>query len=327
MHPAKILTIKPNTKPQKATRTTVDTIAFDREQIASWELPAFQRPLKLNDKVVALAETIKRDGGVIPGVITLGVLGGQTYLLDGQHRRAAFMQSGMESGYTDVRIHHFDNMGEMGEEFVRLNSQLVRMRPDDILRGLELSYEPLRRLREKCPFIGYDMIRRGTNAPIVSMALVLRGWRSSSCEVPASHGVASSAAALAVSLTNEDSNEMIRFLSACFEAWGRDQEYMRLWGGLNLVLCMWLYRRTVMQQNSVKSIRLTREQFKKCLMSLSAESDYLDYLTGRSMGERDRSPTYGRMKHIFAARIASDTGQKALLPAPAWASNIARPKK
>src|SRR5439155_2436385 len=40
-----------------------------------------------NDKVRALAEQVKADGGVMPGIITLGVVDGVTYLIDGQHRR------------------------------------------------------------------------------------------------------------------------------------------------------------------------------------------------------------------------------------------------
>ena len=51
-------------------------------------------------------------------------------------------------------------MAEMGDAFVALNSRLVNMRPDDILRGLEGSIPALQEIRASCPFVGYDQIRQ-----------------------------------------------------------------------------------------------------------------------------------------------------------------------
>lgn len=60
---------------------------------------------------------------------------------------------------------------------------------------------------------------------------------------------------------------------------------------------------------------------KKCLMSVSADSDYLAWLPGRNLSERDRSPCYSRLKVIFSRRLTEDNGgKKQMLPAPAWAS-------
>lgn len=311
----------PKGKAERATQTIVDTIQFTRKTINEWVIPPFQRPIRQNDKVRALAEEISRNGGVLPGIMTLGILGEKTYLLDGQHRREAFMLSSMEEGFTDIRMHHFASMGDMGEEFVRLNSQLVRMRPDDILRGLEESYEPLKRIRQKCGFVGYDMIRRGTSSPIVSMSLVLRGWRAAACEVPAAKGVLASAAAMATTYTSEESDALIGFLQLALAAFSREPEYQKMWGSLNLTLCMWLYRRTVLVQHSPKTPRLTKEMFQKCLMSLTASADYCDWLVGRQLAERDRSPGYNRIKAIFIERILRETGKRVSLPAPAWVAH------
>jgi hypothetical protein len=231
------------------------------------------------------------------------------------------MMSGLDDGYTDIRTHHFNSMAEMGEEFVRLNSQLVRLRPDDILRGLEASVPVLLEIRKRCPFVGYDMIRRGDNAPIVSMSAVLRTWRGAAGDVPSSRTVGTSAMGLANDLTNEEARPLIEFLTIAGEAFGRDPEYNRLWNSLNMVICMWLYRRMVVTQYSTNTPRLSRESFKKCLMSLSANSHYLDWLVGRNLGERDRSPCYGRVKSIFAHRIQEETGKKTRMPSPPWAHN------
>lgn len=316
----KFTVVRPSSDAQKATRTTLDTILVSPDIVSKWQNPPFQRPLRVNEKVKQVAELIKRDGGVIPGVITIGVLSGTKYILDGQHRREAFLISGCQEGYVDVRIHFFSSMGEMGEEFVNLNSHLVRLRPDDILRGLEESCTPLRTIREKCRFISYDQIRRGDRSPVLSMSTAIRTWMGSGSEVPSPSTY--SAASLALSLTMEEVEPMVSFLNLCHEAWGRELAYGKLWGVLNLIVCAWLYRRLVITQYSPKTPKLTKEMFKKCLMSVSAKSDYLDWLVGRNLGERDRSPAYGRLKSIFASRLEEETGVKPKLPSPAWAHHM-----
>lgn len=313
------LQVVPKSTPQKATHTTVDTIVVTPEIMKGWKNPPFQRPLRVNDKVRALSERIKLDGGVLPGVITLGVLSREKYLLDGQHRREAYLLSGCEEGFTDVRLHHFDTMADMGEEFVNLNSALVRLRPDDILRGLEGSLEGLTTIRRRCPFVGYDFIRRGEKSPILSMAMVLRSWFGSAPDVPTSSGDSAQARAVALSVT--DAEACCEFLLTAERAWGREAQYARLWGTLNLTLCAWIYRRTVLTQYSPKSARLTKDLFKNCLMSLSASDNFIDWLLGRQLSERDRSPAYGRIKSIFVKRIEVETGTKPQMPAPAWSSH------
>ncbi len=308
------------TKAEKTTKTKVDTICFTKASAAEWVLPPFQRPLRVNDKMARLAEDLKECGGVIPGVLTLGILKGQTYLIDGQHRREAFYMSGLAEGFADVRIHYFDSLGEMGEEFVALNSQIVRMRPDDILRGLEGGSPPMKALREKCPFVGYDMIRRGEAAPILGMSVLLRCWFGSVTEVPTRS--TEPAVRFVSQMTADESDRIVEFLGLCHAAWGKDSEYQRMWGNLNLTLCAWLYRRTVLAPYSAKSARLSRAQFGKCLMSLSADTGYLDWLMGRVLGERDRSPGYARLKSIVGTRVRNDTGVLPNLPAPAWASHV-----
>lgn len=316
--------VKPSTEAQKTTGTTMDTIEVTPDLIRSWKLPTFQRPFRLNEKVQLLAQQIKRDDGVIPGVITLGVLERERYIVDGQHRREAFLLSECVVGFVDVRVLHFADMAEMGDEFVNLNSQIVKMRPDDILRGLEASYEPLRKIRRRCPFVGYDQIRRSDKAPVLSMSAAIRSWVGSATEVPKSGGA--SAATLARTFSMEDADEMIKFLDCAIAAWGRDAQYARLWSTLNLALCMWLYRRLVIAPYSSKTQKLTTDQFTKCLMSVSATEMYIDWLLGRNLSNRDLSPAYGRLKSIFVTRLEHETGKRHLLPQPAWASNHSRAK-
>ncbi len=314
---AQLAVVKPKTHAERQTRTVVDTIVVTPEILATWHSPPFQRPVRENDKVRALAEQLKHDGGVWPGIVTLGLLGGTTYIVDGQHRRAAFLISQLKEGFTDVRVHHFETMADMGDEFVLLNSQLVRMRPDDILRGLEESMPALQEIRSRCPFVGYDMVRRCPSAPLVSLSSAVRSWKAGSMEIPQLPGV--SATELGRTLLDDEAAWMCDFLILAHEGFGRENEYARLWGSLNLIMSMWLYRRLVLTQYSQKSPRLSKDLFKKCLMSLSADTMYVDWLLGRKMGERDRAPAYNRIKGLFAKRLEVELHKKVTLPAPAWA--------
>lgn len=306
-----------STKFNKATHTRLEVVIFDKATLARWKPAPFQRPLRVNTKVVMASESIKADGGVVPGVVTIGIFENIYYVLDGQHRLEAWRMAELPEGMANVCFKTFDSMASMGEEFVTLNSHLVTFRPDDILRGLEESSESLTVLRKACPFIGYDMIRRNERAPVVGMSQVLRCWTGSAPETPANGGA--SAAAIAHAFTTEDAEVLIGFLQTAMKAWGRDAAYARLWRGLNITLCMWLYRRTVIAQYSPRTPKLTREHFKQCLMSLSTDEDYMDWLLGRNLNERDRTPAYHRIKKLFVKRLKEELGTRVSFPEPPWA--------
>lgn len=318
--PAMHLVTKLTGEAERATQTTLDTIEISKKEATSWKSPAFQREFKVVPKVVQLSEEITHTG-VLPGVLTLGVLDGVVYVVDGQHRLGAFLMTDLLSVYADVRTHHFRTMAEMAEEYVRLNQQLVRLRPDDILKGLEQSNAHLREIRAKCPYVGYDSVRRGGAAsPVLSMSTVLRVWSGSRPEVPSLGGLG--AVSVAGTLDDPDTAQLITCLALCFEAWRRDPEYRTLWGSLNLILCFWLYRRVVVGdagKGTSRATKLSAEQFRACLQALSASAEYVEYLVGRRISDRDRAPAYNRMKTIFAGRYMKDRGTKLMLPSPPWA--------
>lgn len=322
MNIIKLAGVRDLPRAKKAAASRMDTILLTQAGVKAWKNPPFQRPLRVNDKVRVVAEDLKHNDGVIPGILTLGELGRETYLIDGQHRREAFLLSGLTEGIADVRIVTFEDMAEMGEEFVRLNSSIVKMRPDDVLRGLEESLAPLAEVRRRCPFVGYDQIRRGTASPMLSMSAALRAWFGSAVEIPKS--ATESAAHLARALTDDEALRLTQYLNIVHSAWGSDPEYWRLWSGLNLTVCAWMWRRTVLAQHSPKSVRLTAMEFGKCAASLSAHGGYLSWLHGRQLTDRDRSPCYARVKAIFAARIKDDKGAIVSFPAPAWSSSHQR---
>lgn len=55
------------------------------------------------------------------------------------------------------------------------------------------------------------------------------------------------------------------------------------------------------------------------MMALSASPKYIDWLIGRNLTDRDRSPAYGRIKKIFAMRLAREKNMRRVkLPTSAW---------
>lgn len=324
---ATVIPLKNSREAPKASRSSMETMIVSAKDIATWRVPPFQRPVRINDKVRMLAEELKADGCAISGILTLGKVSGDPafYIVDGQHRLEGFKLSGLEEALADVRICRFESMADMAEEFVRLNSALVRMRPDDILRGLEPSVPALRTIRRQCEFVGYGNIRRtDTRSPILSMSAVLRSWAGSNGETPTSGTSGVSAGHLAAQLDDKSTQDLTVFLLTAHTAWGSDPEYYRLWGSLNLTMCMWLFRRLVLERDrGVKRYAILNiAQFKQCLMSLSAANDYVDWLTGRKLGDRDRSPCYARIKTIFVRRLMEEAKDKkrVMLPQVAWAS-------
>ena len=78
--------VKPSGEAERATQTTLDTIEITRKLVTTWKSPPFQRDVRVNAGVTALVAELQRDN-VLPGTITLGVLDGQVYIVDGQHQQ------------------------------------------------------------------------------------------------------------------------------------------------------------------------------------------------------------------------------------------------
>lgn len=307
----------------RSASSAMETLFLTPATIDSWTLPGFQRPLRINSKVMALSEEMKADGVSIKGILTLGRLKGddRLFLVDGQHRVEAFRLSQLKEIIADIRVVHFDTMAEMAEEYVELNSYLVRMKPDDLLRGLEPTTPILKHIRTECRFVGYDNVRRhSSSSPVVGMSTVIRCWVGSEGETPIlSKG---SAVTILPQVNEVSAEQLIAFLNAAYSAWGRDPEYFRLWSSINLSMTMWMWRHIVLRRDrgQKRYTHLTATQFKACMMSMSTSGDYIMWLQGRIMGDRDRNPCYQRIKAIFVRRISSEIGTKVKFPQPSWAS-------
>lgn len=314
----------------RSVRSKMDTLLLTTEAIDRWKRPPFQREQRMSKRVVELIAEIRDNGGVIPGVLTLGRVNGDTYLIDGQHRVAAFRESEVSEGIADVRICEFDTVAEMGAEFVKLNSSLVRMKNEDILRALEGTNEHIANLRRRCPFIGYDHIRMAGGVPgnpnqakiTLSMAVAMKSWFGSAGDIPTA-GPASPVSA--DMLDAESAKAAAAFYTACYTAWGGDKQNYRLWGALNIVLLAWMWRRMVLNEGGYvnktgyNSLRLTPDQFVACLMALSADARYIDWLVGRGINnDRDKAPCFSRIKDTFSRRLAQDGLKSKDFPSGDW---------
>lgn len=297
-------------------RHHTEVMILTKDGVEAWLRPPFQRPVRMNAKMTQIADEIRRTQQ-IPGVVHIGILPDKKhYLIDGQHRIEAFRMSGVAESLADVRHVYCSTMAECAAEFRRLNGSITRMRPDDILRAYEDASPALQYIRRECPFVGYDNIRRNENQPVLSMSMVLRVWKISGFDVPTS--TCGSAESVVESMDEGDAYQLCRFLDCCYTAWQRHPETIRLWGALNLVICAWLWRNTVMVATA-RGTRLTPELFTKGLMALTTMGMYIDWIVGRKLGDRDRSPCYVRVKQIFITRLQSDIGKRITLPSPPWA--------
>lgn len=309
---------------EKATQSIAGTIEFTKAIARKWRKPPFQRDLTINKKVEVALKEIVESNGVIPGVLSFGHIIGDDnpipFLFDGQHRREMFFMSDLEVGYASTQTYFFNNIAEMAKKFVQLNGSLVRFVPDDLLRGMETEQPLLKTIRKRCLFVGYRVDRRRETGSVVAMANVLRSWSSSCSDVPSASGGAG-VTNIAARLTAEDVEQLSGFLHCAYDAWGGEPDRQRLWKTFNLSLCMWLYRRLVLATDVTTTTKLSAAMFTKCLMSLSADAHYVDWLLGRNSSQRFRSPAYTRIKTAFQRRLKQETGVLHRLPAPTWAAN------
>jgi hypothetical protein len=303
-------------------KNQMETTLLTLETMDAWVLPTFQREERQTKKVIEFAEELTRNGGCISGMILLGRIrddaSGTLYLVDGQQRRNACHISGLSEFIGDVCIKTYNSMIEMVEDFKKLQGRLVPFKPDDLLRAFEVTNDNLRLLRESCEFIGYGNIRRAEDrGPILSMSAALRSWFGSGMTTP---GLQGQAQILVERLDEHQRGLMIAFFNIAYSAWGRDRQYSRMWGNLNLTMCMYLYRRLVLDDSKRRIPPLPKDMYRKALMSVSADNKYNDWLQGRHMTERDRAPCYKRLKEIFIDRLTKEYNGKLYkgIPKPDW---------
>jgi hypothetical protein len=304
-------------------RSITKSMVLTRTLIDAWQAPGFQRPITDNAKLERYAMSLLKSP-VIASVIHLGRWEGNLYTIDGRHRLEGFRRSGLAQVRADVNIKDYasgeDGMREMAYDYVILSATIAKQRPDDGLRALEKTNGYLKSIRMDCPFVGYDQIRRNASSPLLSMAVALSAWHGSANEVPRTPKAG--AIENATCLTLVDCTHLTQFLKLAYTAWGNEFNNRRLWSTLNITLCMWVYRRMVMfNANSLaRATKLTPEQFLLGLRGLAGSANYVEWLTNRSLHERERSPAYGRLRAVFVGVLNEALQRRTLMPSPSWYS-------
>jgi hypothetical protein len=314
------MSVVPAFVPRKE-RDVMETVFIHPEKLGDWKRPGrIQRPLKLNEYIFQCAREMQLHAAQdpdeawceVPGIVTLAKFNGETYLLDGQHRLdgALKLAAGqvivaggvpVKVALARVRTIHIDSWTEMADEFGRINGQLVRTKPEDVLRAASMGNVNLQAIERACPFIGYDRAGENKKQVLLTMPTAVRTWLGSAGVVPAQGPTVGE---LTKYLNKPTTLEVIDFYLACDAAGWQNSVYQRFWGTLNLSINMWLYRRLVLGEHQqrfhggIKPMILTRAQFVECMRGLTMDADYHEWLSGRTLRERDRVPCYTRLKEI-----------------------------
>lgn len=308
------------------------------EKMAEWQLPPFQRGFKPTDDVHKAAGDMQLEAAhdpeeafcTIPGIITVGVFKGDKYLLDGQHRRGAFIIAAGEvivhggvsvkNALVEVRQKAFATMREMAEEYKELNSKLRVTTADDVLKAIAYDDPNMIRIAEACPWIGYDLTGKENRAKyLLSMSAAIRTWIGSNGVVPSNGPKASEI--VEKMMSSEMASQIVDFFSACVEAGWLAPQAKRLWSTLNLGIVMWMWRRLVLGESvqrshgGIKPMVMTREEFVVCMAYL-VEEKYLHDLVGRSLQYRDRVPCYDRIKGLFTEALVQNGRTNPRFPMP-----------
>ena len=311
---------------EREARATTFLAMITSLDILLWIIdPKIQREFKCNPKVQGLAKVLP-SLGAIPGTITLGVWEGKVYVLDGQHRLGAYQVYLTEGGKDSIRamLHwiFFDEgqggYAAMGKKFDELQMVLSKMTPDDSLRPLEHSTPVLQYIRKNCGFVGYDRLRKAARGRYLSMAVLIRAWLGSGTETPVS--APGTARDLVRVLSPDDAKNCTSFANLANEVWGAKPDIRQLWNSLNLTICMWLYRRMVLNPEDGVTA-LSPEQFKACVSRLSRKIDGYDYagmLQGLTMNPANKRHAMSYHKKAISAGCREFGIRRVRFPEGPW---------
>ena len=302
----------------------ITEMTLTKEMVKAWEPPPFQRRVSVTREFRKLLEQIKRDGYIV-SAIYLGIWNGKTYIVDGNHRTAAFFSSERSTMRAPVIIRHYvngpDGLIQMCEDFLSISKHIKPPRPDDMLKALGATTGHVGLIEKACPFIGYSNLWKGKEFPVVNMARVIRCLAISKQDVP--NSPSAGALDLARALTPEDTHCLITFMRGAFRAWGRDAEFRPMWGTLNLTLGLWFYRRMTSGPDfHGKGEPMSPLPFSRYLVALAMSDRYRSLMAGKSgmrMHDPDtRNPVCREFMRVFARKLKKENLKNIFLPIPKW---------
>jgi hypothetical protein len=275
-----------------------------RAQLAALEIPEFQRDLCETRAYGDVRSRIERTGE-IPDQLVIWSYHGTLYVLDGQHRRAASLETAHQRFKVDLVVFEGTEV-EAAAEYRRRQSKIKadttgdRWQAEAIARG---SRAGIALSRDR--YITCGKVKRDSAKPI-SIGTALRVWLSASKDVPAKATV--NVVDCLESMVLETALHLKNFVAACYAAWSNPKAYAPLWVAGNLVPLCWLY------QQLVVSGEMSNEQFIAGAMRLTDEH-YLQFLIGKNFNNLDvhTSAVYRRMIELMEPGVRA-RHYKAKLP-------------
>lgn len=306
-------------------------IKLTPDVIKSWLTPYWQRPVRFNAKGRQLTEDIKLtrklDSVMIVGVVKKRNGKFDLYLVDGHHRKAAFLRSGAPYMDIDVKFVYVDKVEELSPLYLNCQEQITKSTANDNLQGLAVTNEVLQHIKSKCEFITYEGVRLGTIAHSINMSTVVQIWYDSMLDPPKKNTLTPSVSIteLAKKLTVDDADHIVQFMTLCRDNFEFKKLSSGLWLHINLVLCLWLFRvlvlREVWEGGEVYKVKhLTPRQFGVGLLGLKNDKYYLTLMRKKLNSSVDRKEAYQSIAKLFASNLRScGVVSNPKLPRPQWA--------
>ena len=255
----------------------------------------------------------------IPGRCVRVIYEGSVGFIDGiQRLNTAFnLLNWQKAELTDVLTIELPP-GRRGKQLMAVgfaweNGRIAPLKPENILDGLS-SYvlEPLRCLRQACPFISCETPNPGMHNTFVTLPMVLRAWESSRQNIPGDASI--NVLNYALNLTFAEVKRMTPFLQLCHTAWKAYPQARRLWSGATMVTLGWIYLQYVQPQDPATAC-LTVKEFAKGLAALAVDDKYYQVLKGRRATAADRSIVYNALITVFGRTLPK---KHCSLPCPSW---------
>jgi hypothetical protein len=291
---------------------TVNDVLIDRHlALEVWQVPEYNRETTDTKKVNELVEALLREPVLRYDHFIISCRECVLRKVDCNHRVRAFEKSGLPAIRVNIHYIRFDSEEEEVEAYRQKQYQLKRSTPNDRLKVVARTHQPLQRIAELCNFVTFDKACAGQAGKLVTMSTVVQVYEWSKTNPPRSRSV-SSIEDLAKTLTAEDAAQIVEFLLLCREYF--EVKNPSLWKVSNLTLCLWLYRRLIWREEveDTRWSRMTSQEFGSGLGALS-NTTYAGRITNKTLShDTDRNAIWRHLIGGFRQGLGTTHGRTKL---------------
>jgi hypothetical protein len=290
---------------------SIDQMLIDRHTIQEvWKVPPFQRHILLNKRFFTLVAEFRQTHCLPYGTLLIGCWNSILYVVDGNHRMAACIESGVPAIRANVQYVRFDTYVAMVAAYNKVQIPIKVSTPNDRLKVLADLHPPLQSIANACNFVTFSKAAAGQAGQLLTMSMLIQVWEWSKVNPPRPFGGAS-LEDLAKPLTQVDADNLIIFFQLCRFRFGLSPA---LWRAQNLALCLWLYRRLVLQENvdGEKWSNLTPAEFSVGLAGL-VNGLYETCVTGKQLSsDADRNRIWAKLVQGFRLSMKQNLSRNSL---------------